>query len=91
MQAFNLYLATTVHVTFAHVFRPTRYGDGDAVATAMRVKATAMLDDAFEMIDKKTLDGRRCVHGDDYTISDPYLLVFSRWLDRSKLLFEAAT
>lgn len=85
MQAFNLYLATTVHVAFAHVFRPTRYGDGDTVAAAMRIKASAMLDDAFDMIDKKMADGRHYVHGDQYTISDPYLLVFSRWLDRSNL------
>jgi glutathione S-transferase len=85
MQAFNLYLATTVHVAFANVFRPTRYGDGDAVAAAMRIKASAMLDDAFDMIDKKMADGRDYVHGNQYTLSDPYLLVFSRWLDRSNL------
>ena len=41
MQAFNLFLTATVHVAFAHVFRPTRYGDGDAVAAAMRAKASA--------------------------------------------------
>jgi glutathione S-transferase len=51
----------------------------------MRIKASAMLDDAFGMIDNKMADGRRYVHGDQYTLSDPYLLVFSRWLDRSNL------
>jgi glutathione S-transferase len=85
MQAFNLYLTATVHVAFAHVFRPTRYGDGDATAAAMRAKASASLDDSFAIIDKKLSDGRPFVHGDRYTDSDPYLLVFSRWLDRAEL------
>jgi glutathione S-transferase len=85
MQAFNLFLTATVHVAFAHVFRPTRYGDGDAVAAAMRAKASASLDESFAMIDGKMADGRPYVHGDRYTISDPYLLVFSRWLDRANL------
>jgi glutathione S-transferase len=35
------------------------------------------------MIDDKMSDGRPFVHGDSHTISDPYLLVFSRWLDRA--------
>jgi glutathione S-transferase len=85
MQAFNLYLTATVHVAFAHVFRPTRYGDGEATAAAMRIKASASLDDSFAIIDKKLSDGRPYVHGDQYTVSDPYLLVFSRWLDRAEL------
>jgi glutathione S-transferase len=85
MQAFNLYLTATVHVAFAHVFRPTRYGDGDATALAMRAKASASLDESFANIDRKFSDGRPYVHGDQYTVSDPYLLVFSRWLDRAEL------
>ncbi len=85
MQAFNLFLTATVHVAFAHVFRPTRYGDGDVTAAAMRTKASATLDESFAMIDRKLSDGRPFVHGDQYTVSDPYLLVFSRWLDRADL------
>ena len=67
------------------MFRPTRYGDGDATAAAMRVKASASLDDSFAIINRKLSDGRPYVHGDQYTVSDPYLLVFSRWLDRAEL------
>jgi glutathione S-transferase len=85
MQAFNLFLTATVHVAFAHVFRPTRYGDGDATAIAMKTKASASLDESFALIDRKFADGRPYVHGEQYTISDPYLLVFSRWLDRANL------
>ncbi len=85
MQAFNLFLTATVHVAFAHVFRPTRYGDGDETAAAMKVKASASIDEYFAMIEGKMSDGRPYVQGGQYTISDPYLLVFSRWLDRAGL------
>jgi glutathione S-transferase len=83
IQAFNLFLTATVHVAFAHVFRPTRYGEGGDTAMAMKAKAKTSLDEYFTMIDDKMSDGRPFVHGDSHTISDPYLLVFSRWLDRA--------
>jgi glutathione S-transferase len=85
MQAFNLFLTATVHVAFAHVFRPTRYADGDVAAAAMKDKAKSSLHDYFDLIDRSMSDGRPYVHGDRHTISDPYLLVFSRWLDRADL------
>lgn len=85
MQAFNLFLTATVHIAFAHVFRPARYADGDETAAAMKVKASASLDEYFAMIEGKMSDGRPYVQGDCYTVSDPYLLVFSRWLDRAGL------
>lgn len=83
MQAFNVFLTSTVHIAFAHIFRPVRYGEGEETAAAMKVKASATIDDCFNMIDAKMSDGRPYVHGDRYTISDPYLLVFARWLDRA--------
>jgi glutathione S-transferase len=71
MQAFNLFLTATVHVAFAHVFRPTRYGDGEIVAAAMKDKAKSSLHDYFDLIDRRMSDGRPYVHGDQHTISDP--------------------
>jgi glutathione S-transferase len=85
MQAFNVFLTSTVHVAFTHVFRPTRFADGDDAAAAMRAKAGESIDDYFSLIEAKLADDRPYVHGDGYTVSDPYLLVFSRWLDRSNL------
>jgi glutathione S-transferase len=85
MQAFNVFLTSTVHIAFAHVFRPTRYADGDEASAAMRAKAGTSIDEYFSLIEEKLADGRPYVHGDRYTVSDPYLLVFSRWLDRSNL------
>jgi glutathione S-transferase len=80
MQAFNLFLCSTVHVAFAHAFRPERYADGDAAAQAMRAKAPQALAGAFGLIEDTLADGRPFVIGDRYTVADPYLLVFSRWM-----------
>lgn len=80
MQAFNMWLATTVHIAFAHAFRPARYADGEACAAAMRAKASETLTDAFAEIDLRLSEGGPFVHGDAYTVSDPYLFVFERWL-----------
>src|SRR5471030_461162 len=85
MQAFNLFLAATVHVAFAHAFRPERYADGDEAARAMRAKAPEALASAFALIEEKLADGRPFVQGGAYTVADPYLFVFSRWLGARRL------
>ena len=81
MQAFNLFLATTVHVAFAHAFRPERYAEGEEAARAMRARAPKALAEYFALIEEKLTDGRPFVHGQAYTVSDPYLFVFAHWLD----------
>jgi glutathione S-transferase len=83
MQAFNMFLAATVHPAFAHVYRPYRYADGEQAAAAMRAKAPEALAEHFSLIETKLADGRPWVHGDAYTVSDGYLLIFTRWLERS--------
>lgn len=85
MQAFNMFLANTVHVAFAHVFRPERYAEGEAAAKAMRAKAPESLAAAFALIEEKFIDGRPFVQGEAYTVADGYLFVFSRWLDARRL------
>jgi glutathione S-transferase len=80
VQAFNSFLSSTVHIIFAHVFRPGRYADGEDAAAAMRAKAPQALAEAFALIEEKLADGRPWVHGERYTVSDAYLYVFSRWL-----------
>jgi glutathione S-transferase len=81
MQAFNVFLCSTVHVAFAHAFRPERYADGDEPARAMRAKAPSALAEHFALIESALADGRPHVLGDAYSIADAYLLVFSRWMD----------
>ncbi len=82
MQSFNSYLSSTLHITFAHVFRPERYADSDAAKADMRAKAPTSLAEQFQLIEDRFSDGREWVHGAHYTVSDPYLYVFTRWLER---------
>jgi glutathione S-transferase len=80
MQSFNMFLASSVHVAFAHNIRPQRYGDGEAAAEAMRAKAPVALAEYFGLIQERFADGRPFVMGEQYTVADPYLFVFERWL-----------
>lgn len=80
LQAFNVYLTSTVHISFAHAFRPGRYADGDAAAAAMREKVPPTLDQCFALIEGRFADGRPYVNGERFTVSDGYLFVFERWL-----------
>lgn len=85
MQAFNMFLSSTVHSAFAHHFRPERYADGDDCRAAVRAKVPQALAEHFTLIEAKLADGRSWVHGEDYTTSDPYLMVFARWFTEQKL------
>ena len=85
MQAFNMFLATSVHVAFAHAFRPERYVKGEAGVAAAKAKVPEALDEYFNQIEERFADGRPFVHGESYTVSDPYLYVFARWLERDGL------
>jgi glutathione S-transferase len=82
MQSFNTFLSSTVHIAFAHLFRPERYGDSDAAKADMRAKVPRSLAEHMGLIEERFADGRNWVLGDKYSVSDPYLYVFSRWLER---------
>lgn len=81
MQAFNLFLSSTVHVTFALGRRGERYADDEAARESLKAKVPQSLGEHFALIEEKLSDGRPFIHGDRYTVSDPYLFLFSRWLD----------
>jgi glutathione S-transferase len=82
MQAFNIYLASTVHVAFAHLFRSERWLDSDEAKQEMRKKVPAVLAGVFGLVEERLSDGRPWVCGSQYTVADPYLYVFARWLER---------
>lgn len=79
MQAFNLYLATTVHVAHAHGRRAARWSDDPAAQTSMAAKVTQNMLDGFALIEAD-LTGQ-WVMGDAYTVADPYLFTFAGWLE----------
>jgi glutathione S-transferase len=83
MQSFNSFLSSTVHIAFAHVFRPSRYADGEGAAAAMKAKAPQALDEAFGVVEAQL--SSEWAMGADYTVTDPYLYVFSRWFHANRL------
>jgi glutathione S-transferase len=81
MQSFNSYLSSTIHGTFGHLFRPERYADSDAAKAEMRAHVPQSLAQQFRLVEDQLSDGREWVQG-RYSVSDPYLYVFARWLAR---------
>lgn len=79
MQAFNLYLASTVHVAHAHGRRAARWSDDAAAQASMAAKVTQNMRDCFALIEAD-LSGD-WVMGDAYTVADPYLFTFAAWLE----------
>ena len=82
MQSFNLYLASTIHITFAHLLRTERWADSDAARAELKAKVPASLASLWTLIEERLGDGRPWICGDQFTVADPYLYVFARWLER---------
>lgn len=78
MQAFNLYLASTVHVAHAHRPRASRWSDDPAAILTMQAKTPENMRAGFALIEAG-LEGP-WVMGDAYSVADPYLFTFSGWL-----------
>lgn len=75
------WLASTVHVAFGALFRPERFAADAAVHEGIKDTARAALEKHFADIDK-LLTGKTFAMGGQYTVCDPYLLVFYRWGNR---------
>ena len=78
-QAFNNYLASTVHVAHAHKFRGARWSDDAAAIESMRAKVTANMAECATLIENELFKGP-WVLGNQYSICDPYLLLVAKWL-----------
>ena len=79
MQAFNSYLASTVHVNHAHKGRGYRWTDDAAAIEAMKVKVPQNMGACFTLIEEKMLEGP-WVMGEQYTVADGYLFTLTNWL-----------
>lgn len=79
IDAFNSYLATTLHVAHAHKGRGSRWVDDPAAIEAMKRKVPETVGACFELIESTLLLGP-WVMGERFTICDPYLFVFSEWM-----------
>jgi glutathione S-transferase len=79
LQAFNAYLASTVHVAHAHKLRGSRWSDDAAAIETMKLKVAQNMTDCAATIEYEYLAGP-WVMGKDYTVADAYLHVMTRWM-----------
>ena len=76
--AFNLYIASTVHVAHAHKHRGHRWADDEAARESMRSKVCENMTECARVIEMHYLKGP-WVLGENYSICDPYLALATRW------------
>lgn len=79
MQAFNAYIASTVHVAYAHFRRYSRWADNQASFDDMIAKAPKNFRACFQLIETDFLEGPY-VLGETYSVADPYLYLMTSWL-----------
>ena len=72
------WLASSVQVTFAGVVRPERYANDSAAKENIKASCRETLLGYFADIEK-LLTGKTFAMGGQYTVCDPYVLVFYRW------------
>ena len=79
MQAFNSYLASTVHVNHAHNRRGARWSDDAAVVENLKLKVPQNMKDCYTIIEHHMLKGP-WVMGAQFTVADGYLYTIDTWL-----------
>lgn len=84
MQALNTYIASTVHVAFAHLLRGARWSDDPAAHESMKARVPGNLRECAALIEAHYL-GEPWAMGARYTAADPYLLLVARWLMMNKV------
>jgi glutathione S-transferase len=75
------FLASSVHPAYSTIFRPSRWVEDATAADALKATGRKRYFDFLKMIDEK-LAGKNWFMGRQYTVVDPYLLVFYRWGNR---------
>jgi glutathione S-transferase len=74
------YLASTVHVSHAHMRRGSRWTDDPAVAEALKAKVPQNMAEHFAYI--SGLIRGPWFLGEAFSIADPYIFTIARWLER---------
>ena len=84
MQAFNAYMASTVHVAHAHGRRGYRWADQETSFEDMKNKLPQVMSECFRLIEDSMLEGPY-VLGEHYSTADPYLFLMSGWLKSDRV------
>lgn len=81
-QALNGYIASTLHVAFAHKARAARWADDPAAIAAMQAKVSDNIAEGAQFVEQYLLKGPWAL-GARYSICDPYLFLVHRWMAAS--------
>ena len=80
MQAFNAFLASTLHVAHAHGPRGSRWTDDLSAQAALKAYVPQSVGAAFKLAEDQMLHGP-FVLGAQYSIADPYLYTLATWIE----------
>jgi glutathione S-transferase len=80
LQAFNSYIASTVHVNHAHGRRGARWANQQSSFDDMKSKVAETMAASMRLIELDFFEGP-WVMGEQYTVADPYLFTMSSWLE----------
>ncbi|MGO8919279.1 MAG: glutathione S-transferase family protein [Stellaceae bacterium] len=78
------WLSNSVHPAFTHIFRPERFAEDPIAAPSVKATGKKNFWDALQEIDG-LVAGKKWMQGDQFTVCDPYALVFFGWGARIEL------
>ena len=78
------WLSNTVHPAYRQIMRPERFAEDEAAHAAVKETGRKTFFAACEEIDS-LLEGKEWIMGSQYTVADPYALVFYGWGVRAAL------
>lgn len=82
MQAFNGYLASTLHVAHAHGPRGSRWTDDPAAILALKQRVPQTVTAGFAMVESMLAEtGGPFVMGAAYSVADAYLYTLATWIE----------
>ncbi len=72
------WLASTIHIAYAHVRRAERYAVGETALADVRAKGVTSCRELWPAVEQRLGEGPWAL-GPSYSVVDPYLLVFWTW------------
>jgi glutathione S-transferase len=72
------WFSNTVHPSYGHYFKPDRYAEGEAAQASVKQLGSKAFWGNLQEIDAM-LQGKQWIMGNEYTLADPYALVFYGW------------
>jgi glutathione S-transferase len=76
--------SNTQHPAYGHYFKPDRFAEGDACQASVKELGKKSFFDTLKDVDSM-LKGKQWIMGDQFTVADPYALVFYGWGVRAEL------